>query len=260
MHKDAIQQLSFDAVLPMCLFYNKHIEPNALKLYAVVRNLTRLQGYCFASNEYLADLMDFDVSSIKRWIRSLTKQGYLEIETDKAGINWHRRIYLSDKFKKSLRRLNSDTPPAQNCAPPSSKLSHIKEEENKEEKKKESAKAHSSDQTETVRSKHPEIKFSFDIYRFENIETRDLESWKELYPTVDIDRELKAMTEWIWSNQQKAKGKKHWRKFINHWLSKNYEQNINKEAYRSRGFSNEIDRRPRDKDGNVKPSQYAGLF
>lgn len=123
------------------------------------------------------------------------------------------------------------------------------------------AKADSPEQFETNRPRpRSDILFDFDKERFENIETKDIESWKELYPSADIDRELKAMTEWIHSNPHKAKNKKRWRAFINRWLSTTHEKNVNKEANRSRAYSQEIDRRPRDEAGNVKPSQYAGVF
>jgi len=255
--------LSFDCVLPSAIFFNQHIEPSAIRCYAIVRNLTKLEGFCFASNEYLSKILQVDISTIKRWIRSLSKQGYLKIITEKIGINRRRLIYLADGFKKSFRRLKNEPPKAQFRTPPSSKMSHIKEEETKEEEKKEkeNAKAYSSDKGETPKSElRSQISFSFEKMRFENIELKDIESWKELYPSVDIDKELKLMTEWIRCNERKARSKKHWRKFINLWLAKNNEREINREAAKSRGFSNEIDRRPRDKDGNIKQSQYAGMF
>lgn len=125
------------------------------------------------------------------------------------------------------------------------------------------AKADSPEQFETNRPRpRSNILFDFSKEIFENIETKDIESWKELYPTVDINRELKAMTEWIHSNPHKAKNKKRWRAFINRWLSSTHERNVNSEALKAkRDYSgSDIDRRPRDEAGNVKPSQYAGVF
>jgi DNA-binding MarR family transcriptional regulator len=131
------KELSFDAVIPSALLMNEKVEPNCIRLYAFIRNLSNMTGYCFATNGYLSKLMKYDESSIKRWIVSLEKEGYLEVETNKDGIYWQRRIYLSDKFKESLRRLKNELPPAQNRATPSSKMSYIKEEYLKEDKKKE---------------------------------------------------------------------------------------------------------------------------
>lgn len=113
---------------------------------------------------------------------------------------------------------------AQNSAPPSSKMSHIKEEK-KNIREEEQGIA----QTPKVASpKSPEIQFSFEMKKWENISSSDLSTWKELYPSVDVDRELKAMSEWVLSNPSKSK--KLWRKFIINWLSNAYEKITNRES------------------------------
>lgn len=121
---DFLEELSFDAVLPSAILLNENIEPNAIKLYAFVRGLTKGSGYCYASNEYLSKCMKCDESTVKRLLKSLKMEGFLEIHTNKEGIHWQRHIYIGDGFKKCLRRLKNKTPPAQNQAPPSSKMSH----------------------------------------------------------------------------------------------------------------------------------------
>ncbi len=261
MYIEETLDLSFDCVLPTAIFYNQNIEPAAIRFYAIVRNLTRMSGYCFATNGYLSKLLGFDESTIKRWLSSLTKEGFLEIETDKQGIHWQRKIYLADKFKKVLRRLKNELPPAQNCAPPSSKMSYIIEDKTKEDKKKKEEE-YSSNRSETdlVSPKVPKISFCFQKFRFEDISIEDVHDWKELYPTVDIDRELKAMTEWIKCNENRARSKKKWRAFITNWLQKNHEKNVNKQAFQSQGKSYETDRRRKDEFGNPIRSQYADIL
>lgn len=126
------KELSFDCVLPSAIFFNQNLEPACIKFYAIVRNLTKMHGYCYATNEYLAETLASAESSVRRWISSLESEGYLEVETEKNGIHWQRRIYISDKFKENLRRLKNEHPPAQNSAPPCSKMSTIIEEYSKE--------------------------------------------------------------------------------------------------------------------------------
>lgn len=120
------QDLAFDAVIPSAVLFNKNIEPSAIKLYAFIRGLSRLEGYCYASNKYLAECMDCDESTVKRLINSLSAEKFIDVETNKEGIHWQRRIYLGVNLKESLRRLENAPPPAQNRAPPSSKSSHNK--------------------------------------------------------------------------------------------------------------------------------------
>jgi DNA-binding MarR family transcriptional regulator len=125
MSKDpCLEELSFDAVLPSAILLNENIEPNAIKLYAFVRGLTKVMGYCYASNEYLSKCMKCDESTVKRLLKSLKEEGFIEIHTNKEGIHWQRHIYVGMGFNKCLRRLKNELPPAQNQAPPSSKMSH----------------------------------------------------------------------------------------------------------------------------------------
>lgn len=44
--------------------------------------------------------------------------------------------------------------------------------------------------------------------------------WKEVYPAVDVDQELKRMIAWLDSNPARRKTKRGITKFINSWLSK----------------------------------------
>jgi biotin operon repressor len=100
--------LGYDTTIPMAMWHDKNLEPIAIKLYAHIRNLANMRGYCFASNKYLSELMGCSESTIERKIRQLKTHLYLEIDTDKNNIHWQRRIYISDKFKKSLRTVTDD--------------------------------------------------------------------------------------------------------------------------------------------------------
>lgn len=111
------------------------------------------------------------------------------------------------------------------------------QERKKNDKKEERKEEYFAQTTLSLRSKVPEISFSFDNRSFENISPPDLESWKSLYPALDVSRELKAMAEWCLSNPMKAKSKKKWRSFITNWLSRGNEQKINRQAFQKNIFS-----------------------
>jgi len=136
MNREEISKLSFDCVLPSSIFFNDKLEPNCIKFYAIVRNLSRMNGYCFATNEYLSQMMNSDERSVQRWLKNLCKEGYFEIITDKNGIQHQRKIYLSDKFKKFLQDDNFVTPPRQFCHSPPTILSPIKKNKYSKEEKK----------------------------------------------------------------------------------------------------------------------------
>ena len=115
------QDLAFDAVIPSALLFNENIEPSAIKLYAFIRGLSRVHGYCYATNAYLAECMNCDESTVKRLICSLAKESFISIETNKDGLHWQRRIFIGVYFKECLRRLENEPPPAQKRAPPAQK-------------------------------------------------------------------------------------------------------------------------------------------
>ena len=55
MHpSEKFKDLHFDGVTPSDLLLNPDIESSAKVFYAIVRNLTKVVGYCYAKNKYLA--------------------------------------------------------------------------------------------------------------------------------------------------------------------------------------------------------------
>jgi len=66
-----------------------------------------------------------------------------------------------------------------------------------------------------------EISFSFEDRKFFNISIEDKAGWKDAYPAVDIEAQLRIMREWLLANPTRKKS--NYRQFINNWL--NREQN-----------------------------------
>jgi DNA-binding MarR family transcriptional regulator len=126
-----LNDLSFDAVVPSVLALNKKIV-HCLPLYIIIRSLTKAIGYCFASNAYLANTLEVDESTITRNLKTLCEEGFLEVETKKTGIISQRLIYISDEFKKSLRKCIDAYPPPHACLPPSAPTPTVLEEYSKE--------------------------------------------------------------------------------------------------------------------------------
>lgn len=62
--------------------------------------------------------------------------------------------------------------------------------------------------------------FSFDSQNFEGISPRLLQVWKEAFPHVDVEAQLRLMVAWILCNQEKARRRSAWDKFIFNWLQK----------------------------------------
>lgn len=64
--------------------------------------------------------------------------------------------------------------------------------------------------------------FDYENYVIQNVSEKDLEKWKEAYPAVDIDLEIKRAEIWLKANP--AKRKKNIDAFLTRWFSKSQER------------------------------------
>lgn len=86
------------AVIPSKVRYDKELQPNAKLLYGEITALTQQEGYCWAGNDYFAELYDVSTETISRWISALKKRGYIEVDLLKKEGN-KRRIAIDKKVK-----------------------------------------------------------------------------------------------------------------------------------------------------------------
>lgn len=96
---------SYFSILTAAVRYDKNLCANAKLLYSEITALTQKEGYCWATNQHFADLYEVDVSTIKRWISDLEKNGHLEIHTEKVGMRWDRKMYVKNVYEGSKRSL-----------------------------------------------------------------------------------------------------------------------------------------------------------
>lgn len=71
---------SYYAIIPADVRYDKKLTPNAKLLYGEITALCNEKGYCWAGNEYFAELYEVSKETISRWISDLIKCGYLTRE------------------------------------------------------------------------------------------------------------------------------------------------------------------------------------
>lgn len=85
------------AVIPAGIRYDDRIPPNAKLLYAEISALTNEDGYCWATNEYFAQLYQFSERTIRRLLDALEAAGFIRVEEKhgaKNTLEW-RRIYAA---------------------------------------------------------------------------------------------------------------------------------------------------------------------
>lgn len=87
---------SYFAVIPAKVRYDPQLRDSAKLLYSEITALANASGYCFACNNYFANLYNKSAKTISELIGQLKKLGYIKVEIirDAKGEIIERRIYV----------------------------------------------------------------------------------------------------------------------------------------------------------------------
>lgn len=120
------------AVLPAGVRYDDRIPASAKVLYAELSALAEADGYCWAGNDYLAQVFRMTEKSIREQLHALEDAGYIRIEAQRGNHNVmiDRRIYvglnplqaqteplnekvqpLNEKVQRHINKNNNISPP-----------------------------------------------------------------------------------------------------------------------------------------------------
>lgn len=81
------------AVIPSAVRYNDELPPNAKLLYGELTALCDRDGYCWATNDYFAELYHVAAGTVSRWVSMLEKLGFIRTEMAVTEKGTERRIY-----------------------------------------------------------------------------------------------------------------------------------------------------------------------
>ena len=77
---------NYYSIIPAEVRYDNDLSDKAKLLYSEITALSNKNGYCFASNQYFAELYETSQTTIKRMLKQLEEKGYIERKfTYKAG-------------------------------------------------------------------------------------------------------------------------------------------------------------------------------
>ncbi len=116
------RQPSYYAIIPATIRYDERLKYAERLFYGEVTALIGKEGYCFASNNYFADLYKVIPGTISRWVSHLSKLGYIKVELIRDNNNAiiERRIYITDiscrRVVQDTYKQNSTYPYKQNCS------------------------------------------------------------------------------------------------------------------------------------------------
>lgn len=221
--------------IPAEIWLRRDISIQAKALWAELRSLhDPVKGGCYASDEYLMEFIQLQRRRLYQLYDELKKAGLMEVIYFDGRRAIRRAIVPEVDYGSAQEKCtNVHNGSAQSCTGPVHNSALYPYIEKKEENKDKNSIAQSTHSAAPIRAKSAEISFSQDKKEFENITASDLQAWKELYPCIDIQRELMEMKQWILANPTKARSKKLWRKFIVGWLQRSNEKSTNRLAYQS---------------------------
>jgi biotin operon repressor len=104
-------QPNYFAILPATVRYAK-IADRAKILFAEITALSGKQGYCFASNAWLAEQYECTPQAISKHLATLSDSGFVRIEIDKGAGN-SRRIYPLIDIYSNGATINQEFTPYQ---------------------------------------------------------------------------------------------------------------------------------------------------
>lgn len=104
--------MGFYAVIPFNILVDETLKPNEIKLYGIISALSNTNGYCFATNNALAQYFkregkDPAVNTVSQWVTSLEERGYVRRvliygEDKKTVIE--RKIFLCVKVSEEISK------------------------------------------------------------------------------------------------------------------------------------------------------------
>ena len=96
--KENQDNVGYYSIIPATILYNKELKANEKLLYAIITSLAYKEGYCFATNKYLAEKLGVNPKTISNWISDLSKRIFIIVEVirneNKQIIQ--RKIYIND--------------------------------------------------------------------------------------------------------------------------------------------------------------------
>lgn len=91
-----LRDLSAFCIIPYSVMYDQDLSDGEVRIYIAISSLANQRGYCFASNNYLANALGKSSSTIKRALQKLEQKGFIKRDTNRLADNkTNRKIYLS---------------------------------------------------------------------------------------------------------------------------------------------------------------------
>jgi hypothetical protein len=95
---------SYYAIIPASVRYDAKISANAKLLYGELTALAQKEGYCWATNEYFAQLYAVSKRTISEWVSQLQTAGYIQVDVQAIQSGYERKIYIMEILLKTEQK------------------------------------------------------------------------------------------------------------------------------------------------------------
>ena len=95
---------NYYAIIPAPVRYCKKLKANEKLMFGELTALANEKGFCYASNDYFANLYDVSKTSVSKWISNLEKNKFIRLKMIyQKGTKQikERRIYIAPLLKKT---------------------------------------------------------------------------------------------------------------------------------------------------------------
>lgn len=123
--------------LPMSLIQDENLSWFEKILLSFIANLSQSEGYCYASNDYLAEKLNTSAGYIKNAILSLKKIGLIEVDSYNKSVKTNRKIRLSGVNPLAQISANKESISTNKCRPLAQISANVIKDELKNKNKKE---------------------------------------------------------------------------------------------------------------------------
>ena len=71
---------SYYSIIPASVRYDADLKANEKLLYGEITSLCSKSGYCYATNDYFANLYQVHKNTVSQWINNLQKKEYIRLK------------------------------------------------------------------------------------------------------------------------------------------------------------------------------------
>ena len=103
MRNYKISKPTYYSIIPADVRYDKDLMDKAKLLYSEITALSNSMGYCYASNQYFADLYSITIRQVQTLLKDLSNKGYIKVDRNSKP----RKIHIATvKFSSYYREEN----------------------------------------------------------------------------------------------------------------------------------------------------------